>query len=154
MAEPRTLNIGYPPFKLAFEVEAFANVDDLSVCGWCSAIVVDQDRHTRMHSCGCSGTFRLAYAASGGHEPGVCPLAKEDAPPAEPEETEMWTFAIRLPRGSAQQVVSAIETVPGVDIYRAYITGADPAREGCVDHMPIPYALCSACAPKNQEPRS
>lgn len=79
-------------------------------------------------------------------------LATDPAP--KPAETEMWTFAVHVPRGSVEQVQQAIETVPGAEVYRAYVnglnrvvlpSGAVPARQGCPDHMPKPYALCLAC---------
>lgn len=80
--------------------------------------------------------------------------AGEEEPAAEPAETEMWTFAVHVPLGVAEQVQRAIETVPGAEVYRAYVnglnhvvlpSGAVPARQGCPDHMPKPYALCLAC---------
>jgi hypothetical protein len=73
---PRTINIGYTDFSLAFGENGLLDTSHLSVCEWCTAVVTDEKKHTEMHSCGCSAMFRVELGDHF-HEVGKCPLAED-----------------------------------------------------------------------------
>lgn len=75
MTGPASVNISYGEFWLIID-DGRLDTSNLSVCGWCAAVVNDEAKHTAFHSCGCPAEFRVQYEGHF-HDPEACPLSTD-----------------------------------------------------------------------------
>lgn len=131
MNGPRTMEIGYGEFWLLVE-DGRVDTSRLSVCGWCSAIVINEQKHTQMHSCGCSATFRVELPDV--HDAGNCPLATDCG-------GQTWD----PPCGGCDRCIRDQTAYYAAKERTSRQLRADPVPSGCVVHLPTARPGCREC---------